>query len=185
MLKYAVTKTISGYVAVLCSENGLVATTLPQKTEQHALMALGRDISGAITNTAGLESFIERIQDYFNRKRVDFNDVTDPDGTPFQRKVWEITKRILYGETNSYLWIARQMGRPRAARAVGQALGANPLPIVVPCHRVLTNTGGLGGFGGGLDMKRRLLTMERKNMESTRLPFNTIKQGGKTVLLKP
>lgn len=163
MLNYTVTNTALGWVAIMASEKGLVATTLPQKTEQHALMALGRDVGEARQDTAGIEDVIVRIQEYFQGKLVVFKDKLSPEGTIFQRRVWEITRRIPYGETQSYLWVARQMGRPRAARAVGQALGANPLPIIVPCHRVLTNTGGLGGFGGGLDMKRKLLKMENKN----------------------
>jgi methylated-DNA-[protein]-cysteine S-methyltransferase len=74
--------------------------------------------------------------------------------------VWEITRLIPYGETRSYAWVAEQIGQPRAVRAVGQALGKNPLPIIIPCHRVITSNGKLGGFGGGLEMKKRLLSLE-------------------------
>jgi len=74
--------------------------------------------------------------------------------------VWQATRLIPYGETRSYLWVAVQIGKPGAARAVGQALGRNPLPVIVPCHRVIAADGGLGGFTGGLEMKRRLLELE-------------------------
>lgn len=80
--------------------------------------------------------------------------------TPFQRAVWEALLRIPPGETRSYGRLAIAIGRPRAARAVGQACGANPIPVLVPCHRVLAGSGGLGGFSGGLDWKRRLLAAE-------------------------
>ena len=69
-------------------------------------------------------------------------------------------RHIRYGETRSYAWIARKMGKPRAMRAVGQALGRNPLPIIVPCHRVVAGDGGFGGFTGGIEMKRKLLKLE-------------------------
>ena len=78
----------------------------------------------------------------------------------FQREVWEATRLIAYGEARSYQWVAGQIKKPKATRAVGQALGSNPLPIIVPCHRVLASDGKLGGFTGGLDMKKNLLHLE-------------------------
>ena len=82
-------------------------------------------------------------------------------GTDFQRRVWDQLCRIPYGTTCSYQDVARAIGRPSAVRAVGTANGANPLPLIVPCHRVVATGGKLGGYGGGLDLKRRLLAMER------------------------
>jgi AraC family transcriptional regulator of adaptative response/methylated-DNA-[protein]-cysteine methyltransferase len=84
----------------------------------------------------------------------------DPGGTPFQRAVWAATRAIPRGETRTYQEIATAVGRPGAARAVGQALGANPVPLLVPCHRVLATGGGLGGFTGGIGLKARLLALE-------------------------
>lgn len=81
-------------------------------------------------------------------------------GTPFQQAVWNALLHIPYGQTRSYGDIAREIGRPTAVRAVGRANGANPLPIVVPCHRVIGARGTLTGYGGGLDLKRTLLTLE-------------------------
>ena len=81
-------------------------------------------------------------------------------GTAFQRAVWQAMLEIPRGETRSYGWLAERIGRPGAARAVGQAVGANPLPLLVPCHRVIASDGGLGGFGGGLEMKEALLRHE-------------------------
>jgi methylated-DNA-[protein]-cysteine S-methyltransferase len=82
-------------------------------------------------------------------------------GTKFQQKVWRVLTTIPYGETRSYGWVAQKVGRPKASRAVGAACGANPVPVIVPCHRVIAGDGSIGGFGGGLPMKRRLLAVEK------------------------
>ncbi|MDP2951694.1 MAG: MGMT family protein [Chloroflexota bacterium] len=102
-----------------------------------------------------------RFQRALLGEEVSFPDPLDPErATLFQRAVWEVVRSIPYGKTQSYLWVALQVGKPGAARAVGQALGANPFFMVVPCHRVLAQDGSLGGFAGGLAMKRRLLEIE-------------------------
>jgi len=85
-----------------------------------------------------------------------------PHGTPFQRAVWDVLRQIPYGETISYGELARRIGDPRAARAVGAANGQNPLPVVIPCHRVIGGDGRLTGFRGGLHLKRSLLALERR-----------------------
>jgi O-6-methylguanine DNA methyltransferase len=82
-------------------------------------------------------------------------------GTPFQRQVWDVLCRIPFGETRSYLEVARSVGRPRAPRAVGQACGRNPLPLLIPCHRVVAAKGRLGGYSGGLHIKQALLAIEQ------------------------
>jgi O-6-methylguanine DNA methyltransferase len=82
-------------------------------------------------------------------------------GTAFQQAVWQALCRIPYGETRSYAWVAGQIGRPRATRAVGSACGANPIPVIVPCHRVIASDGSLGGFSCGLKWKKRLLALEQ------------------------
>lgn len=84
----------------------------------------------------------------------------DPTGTPFQMAVWQATQKIPFGETRSYGDIAKAIGKPKAAQAVGQALGANPVPLLVPCHRVLASDGSLGGWSGGGDLKATLLAHE-------------------------
>ncbi len=81
-------------------------------------------------------------------------------GTSFQQSVWRALRLIPCGETRSYGWVAQQIGKPRSSRAVGAACGANPIPVVIPCHRVIAGNGSIGGFGGGLPMKRRLLQIE-------------------------
>lgn len=97
---------------------------------------------------------------YFAGRRRAFDLPLAPQGTPFQRAVWAALLEVPYGATASYGEIARRLGRPRAVRAVGAANGANPLPIVVPCHRIVGASGALTGYAGGLALKRRLLELE-------------------------
>ncbi len=84
--------------------------------------------------------------------------------TPFQKAVWQATSQVPFGQTRSYSWVAARIKRPNAYRAVGTALGRNPFFLVVPCHRIVASGGGLGGFGGGLVLKKRLLTHERDSL---------------------
>lgn len=81
-------------------------------------------------------------------------------GTPFQRKVWGALRQIPYGQTRSYAWVAQRIGKPKAARAVGAACGANPIPVIIPCHRVVASDGSLGGYTAGLAWKKKLLRLE-------------------------
>ena len=103
---------------------------------------------------------IRQLKLYFAGKLRAFNLPLAPEGTPFQCATWDALLTIPYGETCSYAHIARAMGRPTAVRAVGAANGRNPLPVVIPCHRVIGSNGHLTGFGGGLDIKRQLLELE-------------------------
>ena len=102
-----------------------------------------------------------QILEYLEGRRTEFDLPLDLRGTPFQRRVWDEMLEIPYGETRSYQQIARALRRPRALRAVGNASGANPVSLVVPCHRVIASDGKLGGYAGGLSLKARLLAMER------------------------
>jgi methylated-DNA-[protein]-cysteine S-methyltransferase len=108
-----------------------------------------------------------QLEEYFAGRRRTFDLPLAPDGTPFEKTVWEELRRIPFGETRSYAEIARAIGRPGAARAVGRANGANPIPVVVPCHRVIGADGSLTGFGGGLEAKAALL-----ELEGLALPFS-------------
>jgi len=100
---------------------------------------------------------------YFAGRLTVFDLPLRPEGTPFQQQVWRALRDIPYGETRSYAQVAAALGRPAAVRAVGRANGSNPLPIVVPCHRVIGSDGTLTGYGGGLAAKRWLLDLERRN----------------------
>ena len=101
-----------------------------------------------------------QLREYFAGRRKEFDLPLLTEGTAFQRRVWKCLQTIPYGETISYAELARRAGNPKAARAVGSANGRNHIPIVIPCHRVIAADGSLGGFGGGLDVKQRLLALE-------------------------
>ena len=109
-----------------------------------------------------LRPALEQLRAYFAGALRQFDLRLAPEGTPFQLRVWQKLRLIPYGHTISYGELARRIGNPTAARAVGAANGQNPLPIVVPCHRVIGSSGDLVGFGGGLDIKAKLLALERQ-----------------------
>jgi len=103
-----------------------------------------------------------QIEDFFAGKRRDFDLPLAPEGSPFQKRVWTELVKIPFGETISYGELARRVGRPRGARAVGRANATNPIGLIVPCHRVIGSNGKLTGYAGGLDLKEKLLAWERK-----------------------
>jgi methylated-DNA-[protein]-cysteine S-methyltransferase len=105
----------------------------------------------------------QQLQEYFAGKREEFDLPLHVTGTEFQVQVLDELQRIPYGETTSYGDIAKRIGRPKAVRAVGAANGRNPIPIIIPCHRVIGSSGDLTGFGGGLDTKEALLRLEAEN----------------------
>ncbi len=108
---------------------------------------------------------IRQFDEYFAGERQEFDLPFFATGTPFQLMVWEELLRIPYGKTMSYGEMAELIGKPHAARAVGNALGANPISIIIPCHRVIASGGTLGGFAGGLPLKRYLLALEQQSGE--------------------
>ena len=110
------------------------------------------------------EDVVSQLEEYFEGKRRDFELQLAPAGTPFQQRVWRALRDIPYGETISYGSLAARIGQPSASRAVGLANGSNPLPIVIPCHRVIGSNGKLTGYGGGLPIKRQLLSLERGSL---------------------
>lgn len=149
-------------MGILASKVGLLAVTLPQNTRQQALDSLGEKAKQAILSPEAFSDIMERFQSYYKGKKTNFSDKLDFSyATPFQKQVWEAARLIPYGETRSYGWVARQIGKPQAARAVGQAVGKNPFLIVVPCHRVIAGDGSLGGFGDELEIKQSLLELEK------------------------
>jgi len=108
-----------------------------------------------------LKRTVLQLTEYFNGKRHDFDLPLDPRGTPFQKSVWSALLTIPYGETRSYKDIACAVGNTKACRAVGMANNKNPISIIIPCHRVVGSGGVLTGYGGGLDIKRALLELEK------------------------
>ena len=118
-----------------------------------------------IFNEEQLVDACQQLREYFAGERRDFDLPLRLEGTEFQVSVLEALQGIPYGETTSYGEIAKRIGRPKAVRAVGAANGRNPIPIVVPCHRVIGSTGDLTGFGGGLDTKEALLRLEAEHTQ--------------------
>ncbi len=106
---------------------------------------------------------IHQIKKYLKGKLKQFDCRLDYRGTPFQRKVWKALRKIPYGERRSYKEVAETIGHPKAFRAVGNANGKNPIPLIIPCHRVMESNGGWGGFGHGIKVKRKLLEFEKAN----------------------
>ena len=155
-MKYIQQKDIHGYFATLIEEDGyLVAVRLG------AYAAAGDEV---LRKTEALAEAARQLDEYFQGKRRAFDLPLKLNGTEFQRAVWNALLEIPYGETRSYHDIAKRLNKPGAARAVGQANHRNPLWIIVPCHRVVQAGGGLGGYGGGLEVKRRLLELEGVRM---------------------
>lgn len=140
----------------------------------HIHLPTGRDrcspAPGWRENPGALAAAIQQLTAYFAGDLDTFDLALNPRGTSFQLEVWAMLRQIPHGETWSYGQLARRIGRPTASRAVGAANGANPLPIVIPCHRVIAHDGGLGGFGGGLPTKRWLLAHEGALAVQPRLP---------------
>jgi len=124
-----------------------------------ALLFPGARPEGPLTTSSLLSELARQLEDYFQGKRTCFDLPLSLRGTPFQLSVWQALREIPHGEVVTYSELARRIGRPRAARAVGGAVGANPVPIVIPCHRVVAARG-LGGYGPGRHWKERLLRLE-------------------------
>ena len=111
-------------------------------------------------SSGALDDAAAQLDEYFAGSRIQFDLPLKMHGTAFQRRVWDALTGIGYGETASYADVARAVGIPKGSRAVGQANGRNPISIIVPCHRVIASDGSLGGYGGGLAMKQKLLQLE-------------------------
>src|SRR6266545_2379770 len=162
-------KTKWGWVGVAATARGVTAVVLPKQTRREAEREIGEagpgdGISSNGTGKAAalhLKAARAVLEAYLNGEVRHVHLPLDLEGQPrFRRKVWEVLQTIPYGRVRSYGWVARKIGKPQAARAVGGACGANPVPLLVPCHRVIAGDGALGGFSGGLGVKKRLLRLE-------------------------
>ncbi len=160
---WASIKSRIGTIRVAATPRGVCKIALGKETAEDFFGWLERHI-GPVPRGPQREGLVARaldeIAEYLDGKRVEFDLPLDPRGTDFQRRVWDAVCEIPPGETRTYAELARAINRPLAYRAVGAANGANPLPIVVPCHRLVGSDGSLTGYGGGLDVKRKLLELE-------------------------
>lgn len=162
-MHYCSFETRSGWVAIASRDGRLSRCVLPRPTREQALKALNAGLpEQAVEDEAAFGDLPGKLRNYFEGEKVDFSGVAlDLDGQPeFVTKVLLACRDIPYGTAVTYRDLARLAGSANASRAVGNAMARNPLPIIVPCHRVLASNGGLGGFAGGLDLKRRLLELE-------------------------
>lgn len=121
-----------------------------------------KDRAVFVKNDRVFRNLKKDLSNYFSGKKVNFSSKLDLNGTAFQKKVWNTLRQIPYGHTVSYEKVAQRVGGRKYARAVGNACGTNPVPIIIPCHRVINKDLSLGGFGGGLNLKKQLLALERK-----------------------
>jgi methylated-DNA-[protein]-cysteine S-methyltransferase len=158
---YTVVETGFGWLAICGSESGPSLVTLPEPSLDTALTRVKNTAQGAVEDASAFGDLARRFQRYFDGEKIAFSDTLDLHGaTAFQRAVWSTARSIPYGETRTYAWIAGQIDRPGACRAVGGAMARNRFPVIVPCHRVIASDGTLGGFSGGLAMKESFLRLE-------------------------
>jgi methylated-DNA-[protein]-cysteine S-methyltransferase len=151
-----------GELRLVATDDGLADIVFPDSSGA-AISPVPNGVSASIDDHPMLARAAAQLGEYFAGKRQRFTVKLAPRGTAFQHRVWGALAAIPYGETRSYAQIARAIGKPTAMRAVGAANGRNPLPIIVPCHRVIGANGTLTGFGGGLPTKQWLLDLERRH----------------------
>jgi methylated-DNA-[protein]-cysteine S-methyltransferase len=154
MITYAVIPTPLGHLTAVAQNGAVTHLLLPD-----APLSIPADATSG--NDPALEALSQWLRRYFAGEHPAIQFPINPRGTPFQRRVWDQLLHIPYGNSVSYASIARALNKPGAAQAIGQAVGANPIPIVIPCHRVLGVRGQLTGYAGGLAAKRYLLDLER------------------------
>jgi O-6-methylguanine DNA methyltransferase len=149
---------------VMATENGVCWTGTPGTLLEEGLVRTKKwltfDRVVRASQVKPLQQAVQELQRYFAGEKISFSCPLDLQGTPFQVNVWQALRQIPYGETRSYAQIAQATGRPSAVRAVGAANGANPVAVIVPCHRVIGSNGTLTGYGGGLSTKSWLLSLE-------------------------
>jgi O-6-methylguanine DNA methyltransferase len=150
---------------IISSEKGLVKIQFFNKNSHIPFQNLKEGYTDVTLIDSKLknQTVLRQLKEYFNGTRKKFTVPLDIQGTPFQKQVWEAVSQVPYGETCSYGEIARRIGKPKAVRAVGMANHNNPVPIVIPCHRIIGADGSLTGYGAGISIKEKLLHLEQKN----------------------
>lgn len=151
-----------GPLRIVSSQKGLVYVELPHANGRgfEGWRRLYARDSRVVERRAQHEDAIDQLLEFLSGERRDFSVSLDLRATDFQRSVYDVVGKIGYGETRSYSDVADAIEKPKAVRAVGAANGANPIPLIIPCHRVIARGGALQGYAGGLDMKAKLLAME-------------------------
>jgi methylated-DNA-[protein]-cysteine S-methyltransferase len=164
--RFIVFETDYGWIGIVSSHIGVKSLYLPRVSRCEIEDEVGRRYGSLQFDSIMFQDLKHRLIRYFRGEAVQFNDPVDlTDGTVFSRLVWEVVKVIPWGQLRTYKQIAESISKPRSARAVGQALNANPVPIIIPCHRVIGSDGSLTGFASGLDLKQKMLLSEGHGLQ--------------------
>jgi len=150
--------------AVVDEEGKLVELHFDKQSAAHVKQSAVGSRRSAVETSTSTWPVVKQLSEYFSGKRTVFELDLSPRGTPFQLAVWNALLEIPYGDTISYAELARRIGKPSAVRAVGAANGANPIPVIIPCHRVIGSNGTLTGYGGGIERKQWLLALEGRRL---------------------
>ena len=152
-----------GILLIASSEKGLVRIIFTTEEDPDPFSTLLNEFADTdlIESREFNEDACRQLEEYFNETRSEFDLPLDLHGTDFQKAVWNSVAEVPYGQTRTYGQIAEDIGNPGSIRAVGAANGANPVPIVIPCHRIIGADGSLTGYGGGIEIKRKLLVLEK------------------------
>ena len=165
-----------GVIWAASTDRGLFQLDV-SRSEEAFLSSVERRIGGRLEyDPDRFDELRAQLNRYFDGEKMDFQLPIDLRGTGFQMSVWRAIQRIPYGKISSYGHLATEVGKPRAVRAVGSAVGDNPISIIIPCHRVIRSDGGLGGYGGGLNVKRYLLRLEGVLMERESSDLSSIER---------
>ena len=154
---YTLTDSPVGEILLLATEKGLSALVFQ---DGDAAIDLPKD---AIHAPSQFDQTIKQLAQYFEKKRTHFDLPLDPQGTKFQKQVWQALTQVKFGKTQSYQWLANKINNPKAVRAVGGANGKNPIALIIPCHRIIGSNGKLTGYAGGLTLKEKLLHHEMQS----------------------
>ena len=166
IFKYYIFLTAWGWAGFVADRKGLRIFILPEERKENIIFRIRKELNcnNLFEDNRGWESLIKKVKEYYSGKKVDFMDcqLNLDNYTNFQKEILQIVRKIPYGEIRFYKEAAEAAGYPRAYRAVGNTMRNNPLPLIVPCHRVIKSDGSLGGFSaeGGIKLKQKMLALE-------------------------
>lgn len=166
MIYYTLLKTEIGNLGLVRDDNNLLRVYLPNEDISEHILQNKHQNEDVAENKSGFEEVISQLTEYFDGKRRHFTIKIKMEMPQFYEKVLMEVAKVPYGATASYSQIAQKINNPKAVRAVGSANARNPLPIIIPCHRIIANNGKLGGYGGGIKMKQYLLKFETENINT-------------------